>query len=40
MNFFTLATMAAPLGASLTAQAQFTLDGQTTTAEIGTEVGK
>ena len=32
--------MDAPPGASLTAQAQFTLDGQATTTEIGTGAGK
>ena len=40
MKFFTLVTMVAPPETSLIAQAQFTLDGQATTAEIGTEAGK
>ena len=39
-HLFTLATMAALSAASLTAQAQFTVDGQATAAEIGTGAGK
>ncbi|MDO7851740.1 T9SS type A sorting domain-containing protein [Hymenobacter convexus] len=39
-RFFTLAAMGALTAASLTASAQFTLDGQATTAEIGTGAGK
>ena len=40
MKIFTLAAMGALTVASLTAHAQFTLDGQATAAEIGTGVGK
>lgn len=40
MKVFTLAAMGALTVASLTAHAQFTLDGQATAAEIGTGAGK